>query len=69
MTPRQFIIAADRNGASSTDARDKRDGVDWTDPTSVERSYWFKGYRERVKGALDTLAQVKVRVSENINYK
>jgi serine/threonine protein kinase len=42
-------------GSTSKDERDK--GVDWKDPSAVKDSFWFKGYKERVKGLVTGLVQ------------
>ena len=45
----------DWKGSSTKDPRDAN--VDWDNGEEVARSFWFKGYRERVKGQVLVLAQ------------
>jgi serine/threonine protein kinase len=55
-THADLIFGYDWAGSSTQDPRDG--GVDWSDPDSVAESFWFKGFRERVKGQVLALAQV-----------
>ena len=50
-----LIFGYDWAGSSTQDKRDAN--VDWGDSESVEGSWWFKGFRERVKGQVLVLAQ------------
>ena len=44
--------------AGSSTAESERDAnVNWSDGESVAGSFWFKGFRERVKGQVLVLAQ------------
>jgi DNA segregation ATPase FtsK/SpoIIIE-like protein len=55
-THADLIFGYDWAGSSTQDPRDG--GVDWSDPDSVAESFWFKGFRERVKGQVLALAQL-----------
>jgi serine/threonine protein kinase len=53
---RDIAFGYDWEGSSSADDRDKQD-INWSDGNSVKQSYWFKGYRESVKGQVKLLCQ------------
>jgi serine/threonine protein kinase len=54
-TRTDLIFGYDWEGSTAQDSRDT--STDWGDPDSVEQSFWFKGFRERVKGQVLVLAQ------------
>ena len=35
--------------------------VDWSSKESVRQSYWFKGYRESIKGQIKVLCQMQIQ--------
>ena len=51
-----LIFGYDWAGSSTQDPRDVK--VNWSDSDSVAGSFWFKGFRERVKGQVLALAQL-----------
>jgi serine/threonine protein kinase len=53
---KDIAFGYDWEGSSSADARDS-ERIDWSDGNSVKQSYWFKGYRESVKGQVKLLCQ------------
>ena len=52
-----LVLGYDWANSSSADERDSV-SIDWKDSTSVAKSFWFKGYCERVKGQLLLMAQL-----------
>jgi serine/threonine protein kinase len=50
-----LLFGYDWEGSTSKDERD--DVIDWSNPRSVELSFWFKGYCERTKGLITALVQ------------
>ena len=53
-----MVFGYDSKGSTSADERDGKLAIDWSDGESVKRSFWFKGYRESVKGQVKVLCQV-----------
>ena len=50
------VFGYDWANSSTADPRDKY--VNWGDPSSVQESYWFKGYREGVKAQVKAFSQL-----------
>ena len=55
-----LMFGYDWAGSSTQDPRDQ--GVDWGSKESVAGSFWFKGFRERVKAEVLVLVQLGYRL-------